>query len=136
MIQDENLVAQHGEAVQIVGALMMGDGDQRCLKAGYVRFERDGDLVTEAPLDSGAHRSEKPRRRGRQAEAGSRGAYQAGLMAEDSFPEQLEPQRQQRIGEHRQLRQHERGQHQPGLVAVAELAQAPHRGERRRQVVA
>jgi len=58
MIEHEYLVAQHGQPVQMLRTFMMRDGDQRCLKARHVRFERDGDFVSEAPLNTGADRSQ------------------------------------------------------------------------------
>ena len=136
VIEHEHLIAQHGEPVEVIGTLVMGDGHQGCLQTGDVRFERDRDLVTEAPLHPGADRAEKPRCRGRNAETERRRAHQTLLVHQQTLTQQLEPEGQQRVRKHRQLRQDERGQHQPGLVAVTQLAQAPHRGERRRQVVA
>ena len=56
----------------------------------------------------------------------------AGLI-EHALAEQHQPQREQRIGQRRHQRQHERHEHQPRLVTIAELAQPPHRRQRRRQ---
>ena len=134
VIEHEHLIAQHRQAVEVLGTLVMGDAGDRRLQARDVRFERDRDPVAEAPLHSGAHRAEEPRRRGRCAEPDGRGANEARPVLEHALAEQHEPPREQRIGQRRQLRQHECREHQPWLVPVAEPAQPPHRGERRRQI--
>ena len=135
VVEHEHLVAQHREPIEVLGAFVMRDGRDRRLEAGDVGLERDRDLVAEAALHPGADRAEKPRRCSRYAEADGRRADQAGSVLEHTFTKQHEPQREQRIGQRRQLRQHERREHQARLMAVAELAQPPHRRERRRQVV-
>jgi hypothetical protein len=61
VIEDEHLIAQHREAVEVVGALVVRDGRDRRLEPGDVRFERDGDPVAEAPLHPGADGLEEPR---------------------------------------------------------------------------
>ncbi len=76
VIEHEHLVAQHREAIEIVGALVVRDGRDRGLEPGDVRFERDGDLVAEAPLHAGADRPEEPGRRHRHAQAERRRAHQ------------------------------------------------------------
>ena len=135
VIEHEHLIAQHREPIEVVGALVVRDGRDRRLQPGDVRFERDRHLVAEAPLHARADRAQEPRRRGRHAEADGRRAHEAGPLLEHALAEQHQPQREQRIGQRGELRQHERGEHQPRLVAVAELAQPPHRRQRRRQRV-
>ena len=54
---------------------------------------------------------------------------------EHAVAEQLEPEREQRVGQRREQRERERREQQARLVAVAELAQPPHRRQRGRQVV-
>ena len=103
MIEHEHLIAQHGEPVEVIGTLVMGDGHQRCLQTGDVRFERDGDLVAEAPLHPGADRAEEPRCRGRNAETDCRLAHQTRSVREQALTQQLEPKGQQRVGQHREL---------------------------------
>ena len=133
MIEHEHLIAQHRQPVEVLRALVVRDGRDRRLEPGDVRFERDRDLVAEAPLHARADRAQEPRRRGRHAEADGRRAHEAGPVLEHALAEQHEPEREQRVGQRREQRQHERGEHQPRLVAVAELAQPPHRRQRGRQ---
>ena len=64
VIEDKDLVAQHGQAVQIIRPLLVSDSDERCLQLGNVSFERDGNLVTKTPLHPGAHHAEEPGRGG------------------------------------------------------------------------
>ena len=135
VVEHEHLVAEHGEPIEIVGALVVRDGRDRRLEPGDVRFERDRHLVAEAPLHAGADRAEEPGRGGGHAESDGAAAHQTGPVLEHALAEQHQPQREQRIGQRRELRQRERGDHQPRLVPVAELAQPPHRRQRGRQVV-
>ena len=99
-----------------------------------VRLERDRHLVAEAPLHARADGAQEPGRRRRTRRGRSpQPRAAAGPMLEHAVAEQHQPQREQRVGQRRELRQHERRQHQPRLVPVAELAQPPHRRQRRRQ---
>ena len=133
VIEHEHLIAQHREAVEKLGALMMSDGPDRRLETGHVGFERDRHLVAEAPLHTRADDAQEPRRRGRHGEADRRAEHERPPVLQQAPAEQHEPERDQRVGQRGQLRQHERGEHQPRLVPVTEPAQPPHRRERRRQ---
>jgi hypothetical protein len=133
VIEHEHLVAQHGEAIEKLRALLVGDRGDRCLEAGDMRLERDGDPVAEAPLHACAQGHQEPRCRRRRGQANRRRAQHAGLVFEQPFPKEHEPQRKQRIGQRGQLREHERRQHQPWLVAEAEPAEPPHRRQGGRQ---
>ena len=135
VVEHEHLIAQHRQAIEIVGPLLMRDGRDRRLQPGDVRFERDRHLVAEAALHARADGAQKPRRGGRHAEADRRAAHQCRPVLEHALAEQHEPQREQRVGQRGELRQHERREHQARLVPVAELAQPPHRRQRRRQRV-
>ncbi len=72
MVENENLVAQNGEAVQVVGALVVLDGGDRGLKLCDVRFERDGQAVAEPPLGAIAEDPQKPGGRRRRGQADRR----------------------------------------------------------------
>ena len=133
VVEHEDLIAEHGQPIEILRAFLMRDGRDRCLQLRDVRLERDGHLVAEAALHARADGAEKPRRGGRHAEPNRRALHQAGSVLEDAFAEQHQPQREQRIGQRGELRQHERRDHQARLVAIPELAQAPHRRQRGRQ---
>jgi hypothetical protein len=133
MVEHEHLISQHGEPIEIVGTFVMGNGRDRGLQAGDVRFEGNRHLVAKAPLHPGADRSQEPRGRCRQAETDGRQAHEAGLVLEHALPEEHEPERDQRVGQRRKLRQHERGDHQPWFVLIPEPAQPPHRRQRGRQ---
>ena len=39
VVEHEGLLAQHREAVEVLGPLMMGDRDNRCLQPRHVRLE-------------------------------------------------------------------------------------------------
>ena len=133
VVEHEHLVAQHGEPVEILGALLMRDRRDRRLQSRDVRFERDRHLVAEAALHARADGAQKPGRGGRHAEANRRALHHAGSVLEHALAEQHQPQREQRIGQRGELRQHERRDHQARLVAIAQLAQPPHRRQRGRQ---
>ena len=77
VIEHEHLIAQHREPIEVLGPLVVRDGRDRRLQPRDVRFERDRDLVAEAPLHARADRAEEPRRRGRHAEADRRRAHEA-----------------------------------------------------------
>ena len=103
MVKHEHLIAQHGEAIEILGAFLMGDGgdlSKTCNRA-TMRFERDGHPVAEATL----HGVLTVRRNQVAAADGARG--QSPLLAsrlagvEDAFAEQHQPQRQERVGKRR-----------------------------------
>ncbi len=60
MVEHEDLVAQHGEAVEVVGALLVRDRDHPPLEARDVAFEGDGDLVAEPALQPRGDDPEQP----------------------------------------------------------------------------
>ncbi len=127
VVKHEHLIAEHGQAIEILRAFLVRDGRDRCLQLRDVGLERDGHLVAETALHAGANGAKKPRRSGRHAEPNRRGLHHPGSMLEDAFAEEHQPQREERIGQRGELRQHERGAHQARLVAIAQLAQPPHR---------
>ena len=68
VVEDEDLVAQHREPIEIVGALVVRDGRDRGEQPRDVRFQGDRHLVAEPALEAGADGAEEPggrRRRGR-----------------------------------------------------------------------
>jgi hypothetical protein len=134
VIEHEHLIAQHREPVEKFGPLLVGDGGHRRLQPGHMGFERDRDLVAEAALHAGADRAQQPRGRGGDAERDRGDAHDPRVPPEHAFAEQLEPPGQQGVRQGREPRQHECREHEPGLMAVAELAQPPHRRQRGRQV--
>ena len=69
MVEHEGLVPQDREPVQVLGALVVVDGDDRRLQRGDVRLERDHDPVPEAALHPGGGDAEVPREGGAAAEA-------------------------------------------------------------------
>ena len=72
VVQHEHLVAQHGQAVEILRTLLVGHRHHRGLQPGHMRLERDGHLVAEAALHPGADGAQKPGRGGRHPEANGR----------------------------------------------------------------
>jgi hypothetical protein len=136
VIQDEDLVAQDGQSIQVVRAFVVRDRGHRGLKPRDVRFQRDGHLVAEPTLNPRADCAQKPCCSGRNTEANRRCQNEPRPVPENAASEEHQPEGQQCVGQRGQLRQHERGQHQPRLVPVSELAQPPHRGDRRRELLA
>ena len=135
VVEHEHLVAQHAQAIEVVGAFLVLECGGRCLKVRDVRLEGDGDAVAEAALRAIADHTEKPRRGGRDAEPERRRQHQPAPAAVHAVGEQLQPDRQQRVGERGEQRQPERNAHQPWLGVVSALDSPPHRGQRRRQTV-
>ncbi len=135
MIEHKHLVTEHGQAIQIVGALVMRDRRDRGLEASHVRFQRDLDLVAKTSLQTDTDGAQEPRCGGGHRQSDGREEDETSACLEHSLAEQHEPQRDERIGERGKLRHEERDDHQSGLVAVAELAQSPHGGERGWQLV-
>ncbi len=135
VVEHEHLVAEHGQTVEVVGPLLVGDGRHRRLQAGDVGLEGDRHPVAEAALDPGADRAQDPGGGRRHTEADRGDDEQAPVAVEHPVAEELEPQRQERVRERGGQGQHEGGDEQPRLVAVAELAQPPHRRQRRGQVL-
>ena len=62
MIEHEDLIAQHGEAIEVLRPLLMRDGRNGRLEPRDVRLERDRHLVAKAARDSRADDAQKPRR--------------------------------------------------------------------------
>ena len=71
-------------------------------------FERDGHLVAEAALHAGADGAQKPGRGGRTRRGRRPRLAPCRSVFEHALAQQHQPQREQRIGQRRQLRQHER----------------------------
>ena len=105
VIQHEHLIAQHREAIEIVAALLVRDGGNRCQQRRDVRLERDGHLVAEAALHAGADDLEEPGRGGRNAERKHGESNPAPVTLQRALAEQLEPEREQCIRQRRQQRQ-------------------------------
>jgi hypothetical protein len=133
VIEDEDLVAQHRDAIEIVGAFLVGQRRDGRLQPRDVRLERDRDAIAKPPLHARADRSQEPGGGRGHAEADRGGLDQTGPRPGQSARKQREPQREQRIRQRGELRQHERYRHEPRLVAISEPAEAPHRRQRRRQ---
>ena len=135
VVEHEHLVAQDREPVEVLGTLLVGDRRDLRLQPRHVRLERDRDPVAEAALHARADRAQEPGGRRRRAEAEGAGDQQAAVAPEDALPQELQPQGQEGVRQGGELRQRERRQHHPRLVAVAELQHPPHRGEGGRQAV-
>ncbi len=135
VVQHEHLMAQHRQPIEVVGTLLVRDGRNRCQQRRDMGLKRDSDLVAESALNARADGDEEPCRGGGQPKRHDRDSHLGPVALEDTLAEQHEPQRHQRIGQRGQERQREGHEDQGRLVTVAELAQSPHRGERRRQRV-
>ena len=130
VVEREDLLAEHRQAVQVLGPLLMRDRRDVCLQPRDVGLQRDRHLVAEAALHPGGDGHHQPGGDGGDCERDDRELQQARLMLEQPFAEQLEPDREQRIRHRRDQGEDERGAHEGRLVAIAEPAQPPHRGQR------
>ncbi len=127
VVKHEHLIAEHGQAIEILRAFLMRNGGDGGLQLRDVRLQRDGHSVAEAALHARADGAEKPRRGGRDTQPNRRAFHHAGSVFQNAFAEQHQPQGKERIGQRRELRQHKGHDHQAGLVAIPQLAQPPHR---------
>jgi hypothetical protein len=135
VVEHEHLVAQHGDAVEQLGPLLMGDRRHRRLEPGHVPFQGDRHLVPEPPLHPGADRAQEPGRHGRAGEAERGDQQRCAVAMQHRGAEQREPDRDERVRQRGEQGQQERRQQQAGLVPVAQPAQPPHRRQRRGKVV-
>ena len=102
VVEHEDLVAQHRQAIEIVGALVVRDRRDRRLQPRDVRLERDRHLVAEPPLHARAHRAQEPGRRRRHAEAERRrAARRRGRCPSTPSPSSLSHSAMQRVGQRR-----------------------------------
>ena len=92
MIEHEHLIAQHREAIEIVGPLVMRDRRDRGLQARDVRFERDRHAIAEPPLHAGADDAEEPGGGGGHADADRGGLDERGPLFDHALTEQHQPQ--------------------------------------------
>jgi hypothetical protein len=135
VIEHEDLITEDREAIQIVGTLVMLERRDRRLQPCDMRLERHRHAIAKAPLRAIADDAEDPRAGRRRTEPERGGVDEQAVAAERAVCEQLEPHREQRVGERCQQRQPERDDEQQRLRIVAAPERAPHRRERRRQIV-
>ena len=121
VVEHEHLVAQHRQPVQVLGALVVLDGRDRRLKPGHVRFERDGQAVAKPALGAIAHDPQEPGRGRGRPEADRRGQHEPAVVRQHAVGQQLEPERQERVGQGRQQREPEGHDQEPRLGLVAPL---------------
>ena len=104
-----------------------------------MRLERDGDLVAEAALHARAETTRRNQVAAAETPRPIAGDAAPGrvVAVEHAVAEQLQPQREQRVGQRGQQRQHERDEQQPRLVrgsracTAATSTAAPAAGRRR-----
>ena len=135
VVEHEGLVAEDREPVEVLGSLVVGDGRDRCLQVGDVGLERDRDLVAEAALHPGRHDAQEPREGDAGTEADGRHGDHGRVLVDDALGQHGEEHRQQGVGQGGEQGQPDRRRHELRLVLVAELAQAPHGRDRRRELV-
>jgi hypothetical protein len=91
MVEHEYLVAQHGQAIEILRALVVRNALDRRLQPRDMAFERDRHLVPKAALHARAHRAQKPGGGRRHTEPDRRALDQPAAMGEHSFAQQHQP---------------------------------------------
>ena len=135
VVEHEDLVAQDGQAVEIVGAFVVFHRGHARLQRRHVRFQGDGHAVAEASLRAVADDAQHPGGSGgeRQAEGGD--VDVGGSPAEQAVGQLHQQPGQQRIGQRRQQGEREGDDDQRRFGAVAALHRPPHRGQGGRQVV-
>ena len=69
VVEHERGVAQHGQAVEVLGALLVLDRGDRRLQPGDVGLHGDGDAIAEAPRQPLVDHADVPRRRHRHGRA-------------------------------------------------------------------
>ncbi len=87
VVQHKDLVAQHRQTIQIVGALVMSNGGHRCLESCDVCLQRDLDLVAKPALHTRADSPQKPGRRRRDPQADRGADDQASAAVEHTLAE-------------------------------------------------
>ena len=97
MLENEHLVSEHGQPVQVLGVLVVRDGDHRRLQPGHMGFKRDAQLVAKPALGAIADHAEEPGCGGRHAEAHGRGLREPAVVSQHSVGQALEPEREQCI---------------------------------------
>ena len=100
VVEGERLVAQHGEAVEVLRPLLVLDRRHRRLEVGDVRLDGDRQAIAEPALQPLVEDVDVPGERRRDGEADGRDDDRRRVAVEDAVGEQLEPQRQQRVGQH------------------------------------
>ena len=137
VVEHEDLIAQHREAIEILGTLLMRDRRNRREQRRDVRLERDRHLVAEAALHARADglRGTRSRWRTRRAPAA---ATRTRLQSPCSTPSpsSLNQSASSASGSAASSASVNAATISAGSWLVAELAQPPHRRERRRQGVA
>ncbi len=107
VVEHEHLLAQHRQAVQPLGPLLVGDGRHRRLEPGHVRLQGDRDPVAEAALDPRVDRPQDPGGRRRQPQADRGHQQQPPVALQHPLAEQGQPQGQQGVGQRGRQRQQE-----------------------------
>ena len=105
VVEREHLIAQHRQPVEVLGSFVVFDRGYRSLKTGNVRLQSDGDLVAEAPLDAAADHPQVPGERGRHPKTDGGNDNRRATGALHTVDDQLQPERQQGVGDHHQQRQ-------------------------------
>ena len=100
-----------------------------------MRLERNGDPIAKSPRQACAEDAKQPGASRREGQEHGRGLHAQRVVFQYARGQDREPQRQQSIRQRCQDRQRKRPEHERRLVAVAQLANAPHGRQRRRQIV-
>ena len=101
MVQREYLVPQHRKPVEVLGPFLVLDARDRRLQPRDVRFDRHGRAIAEPPLHAVARDLQEPSCGGRCAQPNRREEHSVALIVLNAVREQLQPQREQRIGQRR-----------------------------------
>ena len=120
VVEGEDLLAQHGQPVQVLRPLLVRDRGDVGLEPRHVGLQRDRDLVPEAPLHPGGYGRQQPGRHDGDRQRDDREPEQARLVLDQPFAEQREPDREQRVRQRGDQGEDERHAHQRRLVVEAE----------------
>ena len=106
VVEREDLVAQHRQPVEVLGPLVVLDGGDRRLQPATCASSAMVDPVAEPALHAVPTDLQEPGRRRRTRRGRARPAHDRGpVVVEHAVGEQLQPQREQRVGQRREQRQ-------------------------------
>jgi hypothetical protein len=97
VVEHEDLIAEHRQAIEVFRAFLMRDRCDRRLQSGDVGLESDRHPVAKAPLHAGADRAQEPSGDRRNGQADCRDLDQTRPMLQNAFAEQHKPESQQSV---------------------------------------
>jgi len=126
--QRARVVAEHGDAVEVVGPLVVLDRGDRGLQVGHVRLEHDGGAVGEAAVDAVAHDIEQPAGGRQHSDEADRDADACAVVRGHALNEGGEPDGEERVRSGGRDRRHQGDEDESGIDPITH----PERAEQSR----